>query len=289
MSDLRHRQVGVENVSIHVVEAGDPKNGSIVFLHGWPENWSAFEQTMLQLADSKHVVAIDLPGVGWSEGKVASNDKVTLARTVKGTIAALGLSHVTLVGHDVGGQIAYAYVRAYPGELDDAVIMNVAVPGIEPWSKVIANPKNWHFAFHAVPGLPEKLVAPAIAEYFEYFFDALEGPKRVSPDQRKQFVEAYSRPSALQTGFEWYRAFEQDAKDNVALQGQRVKTRVLYVRGEREPVDIEDCVAGFRAAGIENIDAAVIPNAGHFVPSEQPQELAALLRQFTDRRRRLGF
>jgi pimeloyl-ACP methyl ester carboxylesterase len=195
---------------------------------------------------------------------------------------------VTLVGHDAGGQIAYAYLRAYPGELEAAVIMNVAVPGVEPWSKVMNDPKRWHFAFHSVPGLPEKLVTPEIAEYFDHFFDALEGPKRVSAEQRKQFVEAYSRPSALQTGFEWHRAFEQDAKDNVALQGQRVKTRVLYVRGECEPVDVDEYLEGFKAAGIEHIDAAVIPNAGHFVPSEQPQELAALIRQFTDRRKRLG-
>jgi len=288
MNQVRHRQIGVEHVSIHVAEAGDPKNAALLFLHGWPENWSVFEQVMRQLADTKYVVAIDLPGVGWSEGRVVTQDKLTLARYVKGTIAALGLSRVTLVGHDVGGQITYAFLRAYPGELELAVILNAAIPGVEPWAAALADPKAWHLHFHAQPKLPELLVGPHLAAYLDSFFDSFAGPQGVTPELRAELVKAYSRPSALETGFEWHRALEQDAKENVALQTQPLLTKVLYVRGEREPVDIELYVKGLKSAGLVNVEPAMVPNAGHFVPSEQPQELAALLRQFTDQRRRLG-
>jgi pimeloyl-ACP methyl ester carboxylesterase len=41
----------------------------------------------------------------------------------------LELQNVTLVGHDVGGMVVYAYLHTYPDELRRAVIMNVAVPG----------------------------------------------------------------------------------------------------------------------------------------------------------------
>ncbi len=281
--ELRHRQVGVENVSLHVVEGGDPlrSNGSVLFLHGWPESWAAYELTMHQLADSMHVVAIDLPGIGWSEGKVAANDKVTLARYVNGAISALSLKNVTLVGHDVGGLIAYAYLRAYPGELARAAIMSVAIPGVDPWSAVVANPRLWHFAFHSVPELPEKLVGPQVEAYFSYFYDAFSGPAGVSDKLRHQFVKAYGRLTALHTGFEWHRALEHDAVENRVMMKRPVTTPVLYVRGEREPVEIDVYIKGLKAAGLENIEAAIIPNAGHFVPAEQPLELAALLRQFT--------
>ncbi len=281
--ELRHRQVGVENVSLHVVEGGDPlrSRGSVLFLHGWPESWAAYEQTMLQLADSMHVVAIDLPGVGWSEGKVAAYDKLTLARYVKGAIDALGLQNVTLVGHDVGAQIAYATLRAYSGLLSKAAIMNAVIPGVAPWDAVVSNPHIWHFGFHAVPELPEKLVSPQAAEYFAYFYDTLGGPAGVSDKLRHQFVKAYARPSALHAGFEWYRALEQDAKDNRAAQSVPVRTPVLYVRGEREPVELDVYLKGLTAAGLEHVEGAIIPDAGHFIPAEQPLELAALIRQFT--------
>jgi hypothetical protein len=37
---------------------------------------------------------------------------------------------------------------------------------------VLANPYIWHFAFHAIPGLPERLVQGNQRAYFDYFFDA---------------------------------------------------------------------------------------------------------------------
>jgi pimeloyl-ACP methyl ester carboxylesterase len=130
------------------------------------------------------VVAMDLPGISTNRRR-----------------------DVTLVGHDVGGQIVYAYLHAYPDDLRAAVIMNVAVPGVEPWSEVIRNPYIWHFGFHAVPNLPELLVQGHQAEYFGYFYDTIAArPGAVHPRARQIYVEAYARPEALRTGFEWYRA-----------------------------------------------------------------------------------
>ena len=42
-------------------------------------------------------------------------------------------------------------------------------PGVEPWTKVQANPYIWHFAFHSIPVLPETLVAGRERPYFDYF------------------------------------------------------------------------------------------------------------------------
>ncbi|HXP44229.1 MAG TPA: hypothetical protein VN833_28535 [Candidatus Acidoferrales bacterium] len=36
--------------------------------------------------------------------------------------------------------------------------MNVAVPGVDPWSEVMRNPYIWHSAIHAIRNLPELLV-----------------------------------------------------------------------------------------------------------------------------------
>src|SRR5213075_1193356 len=99
---------------------------------------------MLLLLDKAHVVAMDLPGIGGSPDPPTSGDKRTLARCVHGVIASLGLTDVSLVGHDVGGQIVFAFLHAFPGVLRRAAIMNVAVPGVDPWSEVKRNPYIWH-------------------------------------------------------------------------------------------------------------------------------------------------
>ena len=64
---------------------------------------------------------------------------------------------MTLVGHDIGGMVVYAYLRAYQ-DLARAVIMDVPVPGVAPWEEFVREPYLWHFALHSIADLPERLV-----------------------------------------------------------------------------------------------------------------------------------
>jgi pimeloyl-ACP methyl ester carboxylesterase len=252
----------------------------VLFLHGWPENWATFEQTMIPLSREAHVVAIDLPGVGASDTPPRANDKRSLASYVHAVITRMELHDVTLVGHDVGGMIVYAYLHAYPQALQRAVIMNVAIPGLDPWSEVKRNPYIWHFAFHAIPELPETLVAGRQAVYFDYFYDQLAGPAGVSRAAREIAVQAYTRPTALHTGFEWYRAFPQDEQDALATKDEAVQTPVLYLRGACEQGDMERYLSGLRSGGLRNVQGRVIANSGHFMSDEQPEALLEELRAF---------
>ena len=279
---MQHQQITVDGLPIHVAHDGAAERPGILFLHGWPESWAAFGRVMESLRSEFRVAALDLPGIGDSTVAPSSNDKRTLAGYVRGLIQQLDFRDVTLVGHDVGGQIVYAYLRTYPNDLRRAVIMNVAVPGIDPWSEVLRNPFIWHFAFHAVPDLPEHLVTGHEAEYFAYFYDTISAkPGAVDPRARQVYAEAYSRPEALRTGFEWYRAFRQDERDNA--QRAIVHTPVLYLRGEAERgIELERYVEGLRASGLKAVEGGTIPNSGHFAPDEQPEAVAGLLRAWCD-------
>jgi len=280
-SAFRHRRVVVDGVSIHAAECGPEHRPAVVFLHGWPQDWSAFARVMLALSDERRLVAIDLPGIGLSEGTLPSGDKRTIARCVHRVLAALELTDVTLVGHDVGGQIVFAHLLQFPDELRRAVMMNIVVPGVDPWSQVMRNPKIWHFAFHALPELPELLVAGHEARYFDHFFNALSARRDgVSASSRAAYVKAYQNPTALHTGFEWYRAFEHDERDNAQQRDRHVRTPVLYLRGQRELGSMDDYLRGFRAAGLDDLRGALIPDSGHFAADEQPRAVAEAIGRF---------
>ena len=232
---LDHHQVPVRNGTLHVVEGGASKKSTIVFLHGWPECWRSFETIMSLASERFHAVAMDLPGIGASTMKNAPRTKRDIADCIHEFVAQEKLQHVTIVGHDVGGQIAYSYLQRYAKELDGAVIMNVVVPGIKPWEDVIRNPYIWHFALHAIPGLPELLVTGKERAYFDYFYQAITAhPDRITADARVSYVEAYSAPDALSVGFNWYRAFGQDVKDNLEHSSAGIpnETALLYLRGD---------------------------------------------------------
>lgn len=277
---FRHRQVEREGVAIHVVTGGTEQKPAILFLHGWPQNWTEFEAIMIPLSENYHVVAIDLPGIGDSTTPLISNDKRNIAKYVRGVVKELNLIEPTLVGHDVGGQIVYAYLHAFPGELARAVIMNVAIPGIDPWSEVKRNPYIWHFAFHAIPDLPEKLISGNLSDYFAYFYDAIAAkPGSISEYARAKYVEAYTRPEALKTGLEWYRSFPQDEKDNMNFKDS-ISTPVLYLRGDREHAILENYLRGLRESGLHKVTGRIISNCGHWAPEEQPDEVVSVLQEF---------
>ena len=280
-SAFRRRQIAIDRTLIHVVERGTAGRPAALFLHGWPQDWSSFEKVMLAMGDSRHLVAIDLPGIGLSEGSLPSNDKRSIARCVKGVIEALDLSDVTLIGHDAGAQVVFAYLHAFPDEMSRAVMMNIVVPGVEPWSQVVRNPKIWHFGFHAVRELPELLVSGHESRYFDYFFNVLSARRDgVSATARAAYAGAYQRPLALHTGFEWYRAFEQDERHNHQLHERRVRTPVLYLRGQRETGSMEDYLRGLRAAGLEDLRGALVADSGHYAADEQPRAVADAIGRF---------
>jgi pimeloyl-ACP methyl ester carboxylesterase len=278
---FEHRKIFVGRAETHVVEGGAvdaPR--TLLFLHGWPEDWSEFETLMALATKESRVVAIDLPGVGGSKTALFSGEKRLIARHVMGTIDELGLRNVTLVGHDAGGMVAYACLRDYGERLASVAILSTVIPGLEPWNEVLRNPYVWHFAFHALPSLPELLVAGRQAEYFDYFYRAIAAhPERVTPAARRRYAEAYSTATALTAGFDWYRALNADAEQNASNHAP-VHTPLLYVRGAKETGAMEQYARGFRDAGVVQLTCAVVADSGHFTPEEQPEEVCQHLRAF---------
>ena len=278
-AEFRHSQVTVGESSLHVVEAGDPEAAPFLFLHGWPESWSSWRQIMTLASRQVRAIAIDLPGIGQSTGDPTDGSKQQLAVVVHGLVTELGLQDLTLVGQDVGGMIVYSYLRAF-GDLTRAVIMDVVVPGIDPWEQVLRNPYIWHFAFHSIPALPERLVQGRQREYFDFFYDVLApDPSKISPQARVGYAQAYSTDAALTAGFSWYRTFAQDAEVNKQA-SQDVATPVLYVRGEKEGGQMEGYVAGFQAAGLTQLAHGLVPGAGHFTQEEAPEQTWGLIANF---------
>lgn len=277
-NSFKHQQIDVNGLSIHLVEAGKNSKQTILFLHGYPENWRAFENIMNILKNDYHLLAIDLPGIGKSE-KITSSDKLSIAVFINDLIEKLNLKDIILVGHDCGGMITYSFIRHFASKISKAIIMSTAVPAVEPWEDVKRNPHIWHFAFYATPNLPESLIEGRQGLLFDYYFDSLTFIKDVfSADKRKSYADAYANPLSLKTSFDWYRAFPKDEKDNTHY--IEVNIPVLYLKGDKDFGDIQNYVEGFKKSGLKNITGELITNSGHFISEEQPNEVATAIDNF---------
>jgi pimeloyl-ACP methyl ester carboxylesterase len=93
-------------VQLALVEAGDPAQPTIVFVHGYPDTKEVWGEVLARLHDSFHVAAYDVRGAGESTVPrgPAAYDFARLGEDLRAVIAAVSPDGpVHLVGHDWGG------------------------------------------------------------------------------------------------------------------------------------------------------------------------------------------
>jgi len=266
-------------VEIALQTAGTANRPALLLLHGWPHSHALYEPVMRDLSDRFFVLAPDLPEIGESRGTPSSAEKTMLADVLIAAAEQAGARDIVVAGIDVGGMIAFAAARDHGQRIRGAVVTNTVVPGIDPWEKLLADPRIWHFAFHAIPDLPETMVQGRQRLYFDYFTNALAGnAKAVPEDLRARFAAAYARPEALKAGFDWYRTLAADAKHNA--RPKAIETPVLYLRGDADGRTPEDYLPGLRQAGVRDLRSAVLAGSGEFAPLEAPKAVVEALMNF---------
>jgi len=266
--------VELDDLSLHYVIGGD--GPPLVLLHGWPETWYEWKDVMPLLADEHTVIAMDYRGAGGSDAPATGYDKRTMAADIKQAIGELGYDRVSLAGHDIGGMVGYAFASEYPEALDRFAIIDVPLPGIEPFWNTVKQ-IVWHFGFHAVPDLPETLVSDEVRPYLAYFYDNFAFQDVFDEEDREVYLSAYQRPEYLTAGFELYRAFATDVERNEQYAETKLDLPVLALYGEASPVSF---IIDMMEAVATDVRGGAIEESGHFVPEERPEALAEELIAF---------
>jgi pimeloyl-ACP methyl ester carboxylesterase len=276
---ITHHTIQANGVKYHYVASGSGPT-TVVLLHGWPTTWYHWHRIIPKLAEHYTVVAPDLRGLGLTDKPYDGYDKKTVAEDIFQLIRSVGQERVYVVGHDIGGMVAFALAHEHPEAVRKLVIMDVPIPGLvrseKPSDKSTQN--IWWPAFHQVRDLPEALVAGNVRAYLEYFYKlSAYDPAAIGEEETAEYVREYSRPGALRAGFAYYRAFGEDVKTNKYYAGTKLRMPVLALMGatstEKDMVFQLEPVA-------ETLRGAIIEKAGHFLASEQPEEVVRRLLEF---------
>jgi pimeloyl-ACP methyl ester carboxylesterase len=185
------------------------------------------------LEKTNTVIAPDLRGAGGSAKPTSGYDKKALAQDVHALVQSLGHRRVTLVGHDIGLMVAYAYAAQYPDAVDRIALLDAFLPGVGNWKEVWLLRDLWHFHFHGET--PLKLVDGRERIYFEHFWNdfAADRSRSVSETDRKLYTTAYAQPGGMRAGFGYFAAFPQDAVDFEAFSKTKLSMPMLVLTGEK--------------------------------------------------------
>jgi 3-oxoadipate enol-lactonase len=157
MADQRSIDVGGIRLAYQV--SGPLGAPPLVLLHALGEGATDWDAVAPVFARSRRVHALDLRGHGRSDWP--GEYSLELMRDdVLGFLDALGLDRVDLVGHSMGGIVAYLFAEDHPQRVDRLVLEDVPVP--RPRERTTATRPDGELTFDwaTVPAVRRQVDAP---------------------------------------------------------------------------------------------------------------------------------
>lgn len=254
-----------------VLNYTDTASGStIIFLHGLGLNRNFWSSTIAHLSSAHRCIAIDLPGHGESRSQITDGSISAYVKAVREVIEKLNLADVTIVGHSMGGQISLVLALQMPSVISKVVL--VCAAGIETFTpeegeKLRAITNNVYASpitdeviqrtfFHANPEIKSLLTNEHITQQKENFAQLSKLITSSVAGMLKEpvftFLKNISQPVLMING-----ALDT-AIPNRWLHPQLTLIE-LHATAKRE---------------IKNCETVIFPMAGHYLPVDQPKELA---------------
>jgi pimeloyl-ACP methyl ester carboxylesterase len=115
-----------DGVEIRYAESNADAKRTLLLLSPWPESIYAWEQLWSRLSSAGHVVAIDLPGFGHSEGRLDLYSPQAMGQFLVRLIDEWDLEAPHIVGPDVGCPATLWAAAESPSSLTSAIVGNGA-------------------------------------------------------------------------------------------------------------------------------------------------------------------
>jgi pimeloyl-ACP methyl ester carboxylesterase len=282
----------LNGVRLHYVTAGQGK--LILFLHGFPEFWYAWQNQLVEFGRDHLAVAPDMRGYNLSSKPAAVEQYRIgyLIEDVRALAEHLGRKRFTLVAHDWGGGVGWAFALAHPEYLEKLIIVNMTHPGIferELRNNPAQQKASDYMSWFQSPQAEQRLTANNYAQLIETVIDPGLKQGYFTEQDRHAYLEAWSQPGALTGGLNYYRAARlgPGSSEGKQLTGNYaadpssliVQVPTLVIWGEQDPYLLPDNLKGLEEF-VPNLTLKRIPNGTHWVIHEHPGLVNHTVREF---------
>jgi pimeloyl-ACP methyl ester carboxylesterase len=253
-------------------------------LHGFPDFWYVWRHQIPALAAAGwRVVAADMRGFNHSDrpAGLAAYDLGRLAGDVVGLIDRLGAERASVVGHDLGGLVAWTFAMRSPARLERLAIMSAPHPGqfFGPLVRPRQLARLWYVAVLQLPWLPEAgLRAGGFAPVRRLLRSGAASSETFSTEDLDRAVRAIARPGALRSALSYYRALLRRNPWRTYRELRPVEAPVQIIWGDRDRALRPELAEPDRRL-VPNARVDHLPDAGHWVQLDRPEVVNALLRR----------
>lgn len=308
MSEIAHRQIDANGISMHVAEAG--AGTPVLFCHGFPELWYSWRHQMRALAAAGYrAIAPDQRGYGGTSAPEAVEAYTIhhLVGDLTGLLDALSIERAVVVGHDWGGSVAWAMAQLAPHRVAGVVGVNTPFFPRFPMRPTALMGAMAQGHFHYIlyfqePGVAEAELDADPARTLAGFFQAPDrqrleqllaaGPAALGPatggllerlpaaphgdfltaEDFAVYLAAFRR-TGFRGGLNWYRNFDRNWELTAYLHGARVTPPALMITADLDPVLRPELAAGMRDWVPDLRAVHLVRDCGHWTQQEKPEEV----------------
>ncbi|MEU7873517.1 haloalkane dehalogenase [Dactylosporangium sp. NPDC049140] len=273
-STMFHRELGT----------GHP----IVFLHGNPTSSYLWRHVMPAVSSGRRL-APDLIGMGESGKPDLAYTFDDHARYLDAWIDALGLDSIVLVGHDWGGALAFDWATRHPGRVRGLAFMETIVKPMA-WEEF---PEGGRDLFRSIktPGVGETMILDNNAFLTQLLpFTVASG---LGDDDLKVYLDPYPTPESRRPLLQWPRSMPLGGEPAdivarierydtwLAASTEVPKLLLAFQPGPGAMMGPE--IVDWCANNIAELEIEQLGLAGHHAPEDQPEAIAAAVRDWASR------
>ena len=295
------RAVETPVLSIGYEESGNPVGFPIVLLHGFPDDVRAFDGVVPPLAKAGHRVLVPyLRGYGPTRFRDAAAprmaEQAAIGQDVVDFADALGLKQIALAGYDWGGRAAAITAALHPERVRAIVLLggytiqNVfgplrpAPPEVERelWYQWYFNTERGRAGLAANRRSLCKLLWRTWSPGWQFSDQEYDGtaPSFDNPDFVEVVIHSYRHRLGNAPGEERFLPAEHQLAGRPKIAAPSI---LLYGATDVLARPAADVTPGERQLFPSLVARRVIPNAGHFLPRENPNAVSSALLEVLQR------
>jgi pimeloyl-ACP methyl ester carboxylesterase len=256
----------INGFQFNILEQG---NGplTLIFLHYFGGSALEWQVVMDSLSEDHHCVAVDLRGYGDSAPANGFPAETTfsvddMAEDVLTVIDRYASRNYVLIGHSMSGKVALAIAAGLPAGHQSAGLQSlILVSPSPPVPEPIADDERQKL----LDGYGKRAAAEQTLKNITFV--------AVSEAVRKQIIADDLRT----TKPAWMAWLEIGSREDISSRMARVNVPVHIVVGAKDnalPPDVQDRLV---LPYLKNATVEIVPGAGHLLPWETPNELAAFI------------
>jgi len=286
---LRSETVTIAGVRLHYWIGGDPAGQSVILWHGFLSTAYEWHKVAPALAESGMAVLVpDMRGYGDSDKPAGDEgyDARALSEEMRMLVAELGFGGgrpIILAAHDMGALPALLWAADHPEEvagllyIEAPVMLGGVLRKLFSYTpQAMARGSMWWWILPLAPGVPERLIVGNERAFLTWFYEGATMHPEVFDDATvDEYLRSFSGREGVLGALGIYRAAFTSIDQTEPLMLAKVSVPVVAIGGVK---GLGDKVGEMVRMVASDVAAETLPDAGHFVPEEAPDEIIRRIR-----------